>query len=286
VITGAKTPRERFAGAVETYSIEAMMQDNKALQAGTSHDLGQNFAKAFDVKYQTSEGGQEHVWATSWGVSTRLIGALIMTHSDDNGLVLPPRVAQRKVVIVPIWKTDEEKETVLAKAAELRDMLRPVAGFVHVDDRDKMRPGWKYGEWERKGVPIRLELGPRDVQNEQCVLVTRHDRQKSFVSLAELSVAVRDNLDRMQNELFEAAKKRRDENTHSLDSWEQFLELYKGAGGFSWCHHCGDTACEESIQDETKVTIRNIPTDTATEEGECIRCGKPSSRRVLFAQSY
>ena len=286
VITGAKTPRERFAGAVETFSIEAMMQDNKALQAGTSHDLGQNFAKAFDVKYQTAEGGQEFVWATSWGVSTRLIGALIMTHSDDKGLVLPPRVAQRKVVIVPIWRSDEEKTLVLEKAAELKDMLRPVAGFVHVDDRDKMRPGWKYGEWERKGVPIRLELGPRDVQNEQCVLVTRHDGEKHFVPLAGLSVAVRDHLDRMQKDLYEAAARRREENTHRLDGWDDFLALYQGAGGFSYCHHCGDTECEEAIQDETKVTIRNIPTDSPAEDGACIRCGKPSKRRVLFAQAY
>lgn len=286
VICGAKTPRERFAGAEETFSIEAMMQDNKALQAGTSHDLGQNFAKAFDVKYQTSEGREEHVWATSWGVSTRLIGALIMSHSDDDGLVIPPKVAQRKVVVVPIWRDDEGRDLVLAKAEELRKRLEPVAGYVLVDDRDKMRPGWKYAEWERKGVPIRLELGPRDVENDACVLVTRHDGVKHPTPLAGLEQAVADHLDRMQRELFEAAAARREANTHRLDTWDEFLALYRDGGGFAHCHHCGDTACEEAIQEETKVTIRNIPLDAAPEDGACIRCGNPSQRRVLFAQAY
>jgi prolyl-tRNA synthetase len=286
VVCGAKTPRERFAGAVETFSIEAMMQDNKALQAGTSHDLGQNFAKAFDVKFQDAEGGQDYVWATSWGVSTRLIGALIMCHSDDEGLVIPPKVAQRKVVVVPIWRSDEEKALVLAKAEELRERLRPVAGFVHIDDRDKMRPGWKYAEWERKGVPLRIELGPRDVNEDQCVLVTRHDKQKAFTPLADIETAVADALERMHNELFAAAVERRTQNTHRLETWDEFLALYQGAGGFAHCHHCGDDACEAAIQDETKVTIRNIPLDAEAETGVCIRCGQPSGRRVLFAQSY
>jgi prolyl-tRNA synthetase len=286
VIVGRKTERERFAGAQETFSIEAMMQDNKALQAGTSHDLGQNFAKAFDVKFQDAEGGQEFVWATSWGVSTRLIGGLIMCHSDDKGLVLPPKVAQRKVVIVPIWRKDEEKDLVLGKAAELRDQLKPVAGMVHIDDRDNMRPGWKYGEWERKGIPIRIELGPRDIANDECVLATRHDGEKITVPLAELSQAVEANLERMQQELYDAAVERRTKNTHKLDTWDEFTQLYKNEGGFAYCHHCGDRDCEESIQDETKVTIRNIPLDAEDEEGTCIKCGKPSHKRVLFAQSY
>ncbi|MBU0743528.1 proline--tRNA ligase [bacterium] len=286
VVVGAKTPRERFAGAKETYSIEAMMQDNKALQSGTSHDLGQNFAKAFDVKFQDQDGVQDYVWATSWGVSTRLIGGLIMCHSDDKGLVVPPRVAQRKVVIVPIWRKDEEKAVVLEKAAELRDGLRPVAGMVHVDDRDNMRPGWKYGEWERKGVPIRIELGPRDVQNDACVLVTRHDGEKHTVPLAGLPQAVTEHLERMQREMFDAAAERLRKNTHRLDTWDEFTALYTNEGGFAHCHHCGAGKCEEAIQDETKVTIRNIPLDAKDEEGACIRCGKPSHKRVLFAQSY
>ena len=286
VVCGAKTPRERFAGAVETFSIEAMMQDNKALQAGTSHDLGQNFAKAFDVKFQDAAGGQDYVWATSWGASTRLIGALIMCHSDDNGLVLPPRIAQRKVVIVPIWRNDDERALVMAKAAELRAALRPVAGLVHIDDRDNMRPGWKYGEWERKGMPIRIELGPRDVAEDKCVLVTRHDGQKFPTPLAGLAEAVAGHLERMQSELYAAAVARRTANTHRLETWDEFLALYNGAGGFAHCHHCGQDACEAAIQDETKVTIRNIPLGTPDESGACIRCGQPSGRRVLFAQSY
>jgi prolyl-tRNA synthetase len=286
VVCGAKTPRERFAGAVETFSIEAMMQDNKALQAGTSHDLGQNFAKAFDVKFQDAAGGQDYVWATSWGASTRLIGALIMCHSDDHGLVLPPRIAQRKVVIVPIWRNDDERALVMAKAAELRAALRPAAGLVHIDDRDNMRPGWKYGEWERKGMPIRIELGPRDVAEDKCVLVTRHDGQKFPTPLAGLAEAVAGHLERMQSELYAAAVARREANTHRLETWEEFLALYNGAGGFAYCHHCGQDDCEAAIQDETKVTIRNIPIGTPDESGGCIRCGQPSGRRVLFAQSY
>jgi prolyl-tRNA synthetase len=286
VVCGAKTPRERFAGAAETFSIEAMMQDNKALQAGTSHDLGQNFAKAFDVKYQTSEGKEEYVWASSWGVSTRLIGALIMSHSDDKGLVIPPKVAQRKAVIVPIWRDDEGKELVLNKARELQELLKPAIGFVQIDDRDKMRPGWKYAEWERKGMPIRIELGPRDVASESCVLATRHDCEKHTTPLADLVTAVTGHLDRMQKELYEAAVQRRIDNTHKLDTWEEFTALYKADGGFSYSHHCGETECEVAIQDETKVTIRNIPMDAEAEEGSCIRCGKPSHKRVLFAQAY
>jgi len=286
VICGAKTAAERFAGAVETYSIEAMMQDNRALQAGTSHDLGQNFAKAFDVKYQTAEGGLEHVWATSWGVSTRLIGGLIMTHSDDAGLVLPPRLAQRKAVIVPIWRNDDDKSLVMEAATKVAAALKPVAGFVQIDDRDNMRPGWKYAEWERKGMPVRIEIGPRDVADGQVMLATRHDRKKEAVPIEGLPETLAAALERMQSELFAAALKRREENTHRLDKWDDFVELYKGEGGFSWCHWCGDGACEALIQNETKVTIRNIPLDTPDEDGVCIKCGKPSQRRVLFAQSY
>ncbi len=286
VICGAKTANERFAGAVETYSIEAMMQDNKALQAATSHDLGQNFAKAFDVKFQDAEGTVDHVWATSWGMSTRIIGALIMSHSDDNGLVLPPRIAGTKVAIVPIWKNDDERSTVCEAAQRIADELRAKVGPVVVDDRDNMRPGWKYGEWERKGVPLRIELGPRDLAAAQGMLAARHDRKKQAVPLTELVGAVAVELERIQQDLFAAGLQRRKDNTQVVDSWDDFLALYKNGGGFAHCHWCGDGACEETIQDETKVTIRNIPMDREDESGECVRCGRPSTGRVIFAQAY
>jgi len=287
VIPGVKTANERFAGAQETYSIEAMMQDKKALQAATSHDLGQNFAKAFDVTYQDAEGKVEHVWATSWGMSTRIIGALIMTHSDDDGLVLPPRIAGTKAVIVPIWKNDEEMTQVCEVADKLAADLRPVIGPVHIDKRDKMRPGWKYGEWERKGVPLRIELGPRDLQNEQVMLAARHDRNKQAVPFGELVGAVESELDRIQQDLYERALKRREEATVVIDTWEDFLDLYQNQdGGFAHCHWCGEGACENTIQDKTKVTIRNIPFERDESEGTCVHCDKPSIGRVIFAQAY
>jgi prolyl-tRNA synthetase len=286
VIPGAKSANERFAGAVETFSIEAMMQDNKALQAGTSHDLGQNFAKAFDVTFQDADGNRDHVWATSWGMSTRIVGALIMAHSDDNGLVLPPRIASRKAVVVPIWKNDDERVQVLEAAHAAASALQSDLGPVTVDDRDKMRPGWKYAEWEAKGVPLRLEIGPRDVAAGKVMLVARHDRQKQAVPLTGVAAAVSAELERIQDDLFRAAVQRREEATYRLDSWDDFVDLYRGQGGFAWCHWCGDGACEEQIQEETKVTIRNIPLAREEETGACVRCGKPSSGRVVFAQAY
>jgi len=286
VITGAKTANERFAGAVETFSIEAMMQDRKALQAATSHDLGQNFAKAFDVKYQDSEGKVEHVWATSWGMSTRIMGALIMTHSDDDGLILPPRIAGTKAVIVPIWKNDEEMAQVVPAAEKLAAELRPVIGPVHVDKRDNMRPGWKYGEWERKGVPLRMELGPRDLADRKVMMVARHDRNKQPVGFADVITAAPVELERIQQELFARALDRRREATVTIDTWEEFEKLFTGDGGFALCHWCGDGDCEQTIQGKTKVTIRNIPLDRDETEGECVHCGKPSIGRVLFSQSY
>jgi len=286
VISGLKTESERFAGAVETYSIEALMQDNRALQAATSHDLGQNFAKAFDVTFQDAEGKRDHVWATSWGMSTRTIGGLIMTHSDDNGLVLPPRIAGWKAAVVPIWKNDEEKAQVLEVANRVAADLKPALGPIIVDDRDKMRPGWKYAEWERKGVPLRLEIGPRDVASGQVMLAARHDRKKQPVPLDGLLETVQKELDRIQTDLFENAVKRREDATHTIDSWDDFLALYDGAGGYAHCHWCGDAACEAQIQEETKVTIRNIPLDQEAESGTCVRCGKPSTGRVAFAQAY
>jgi prolyl-tRNA synthetase len=286
VITGAKTANERFAGAVETYSIEAMMQDRKALQAATSHDLGQNFAKAFDVKFQSAEGQVEHVWATSWGMSTRIMGALIMTHSDDDGLVLPPRIAGTKAVIVPIWRNDDEMAQVVEAAEKLAAELRPLVGAVHVDKRDNMRPGWKYAEWERKGVPLRLEIGPRDLADEQVMMAARHDRKKQAVKFAELAAAVPAELERIQQELYDRARQRLEDALVDIDSWDDFIALYKGDGGFAMCHWCGDGACEQTIQDKTKVTIRNIPFERDQTEGQCIHCGNKSIGRVLFAQSY
>jgi len=286
VITGAKTANERFAGAQETYSIEAMMQDNKALQAATSHDLGQNFAKAFDVKFQDAEGKVEHVWATSWGMSTRIMGALIMVHSDDDGLILPPRIAGTKAVIIPIWRKDEEMVEVVAAAEKIAAELRPIVGPVHVDKRDKMRPGWKYGEWERKGVPLRLEIGPRDLADEQVMMAARHDRNKQAVKFADLAAAVPAELDRIQQDLYDRAKTRMVEGTCNIDSWDDFVALFKGDGGFANCHWCGDGDCEKTIQGKTKVTIRNIPFERDETEGVCVHCGEKSIGRVLFSQSY
>jgi prolyl-tRNA synthetase len=287
VIAGAKTPNERFAGAVETYSIEALMQDNKALQAGTSHDLGQNFAKAFDVTFQDTEGKVDHVWATSWGMSTRIIGALVMSHSDDNGLVLPPRIARWKAVIVPIWKNDEEKARVLEVAGRVAADLGGEFGPVRVDDRDTMRPGWKYAEWEAKGVPLRLELGPRDLDGQQVMMAARHDRRKQPAGFATVAGTVKAELDRIQQDLYDRALRRREENTHTVDTWDDFLDLYTSrGGGFAWCHWCGDGVCEQQIQDETKVTIRNLPFGRDETPGTCIKCGRPSIGRVVFAQAY
>jgi prolyl-tRNA synthetase len=286
VITGAKTPRERFAGAVETYSIEAMMQDNKALQAGTSHDLGQNFARAFDVTFQDADGNRDHVWATSWGMSTRIVGALIMCHSDDNGLVLPPRIAWRQAAIVPIWKNDQEKTRVLEAARALQAELQAAIGRVELDDRDQMRPGWKYAEWEQKGVPLRLEIGPRDLDQGQVVLVSRHDRRKQPVALAGVVQAARQELDRIQADLYQAALARREAASRDIDSWDDFVALFAAEGGFAWCHWCQDDACEERVQEQTGATIRNVPFDRPAEEGTCIVCGRPSPGRVVFAQAY
>ncbi len=286
VIAGAKTANERFAGAVETYSVEAMMQDRKALQGATSHDLGQNFARAFDVTFQDAEGARDFVWATSWGLSTRSIGALIMTHSDDNGLVLPPRLAWRKAVVVPIWKNDGEMSATVEAGRALAAALKPVAGVVPVDDRDKLRPGGKYTEWEQRGVPVRFEIGPRDVAAAQCVMVSRHDRKKTPVPLAGAARALADELARIQADLLRLAQGRRESATVRLERWDDFRALYEAEGGFAWCHWCGDGACEARIQEETKVSIRNIPLDREAETGACIRCGRPSAGRVVFAQAY
>ncbi|MCS7073040.1 MAG: proline--tRNA ligase [Bacteroidia bacterium] len=287
VIKGVKTPSERFAGAVDTYCIEAMMQDGKALQAGTSHFLGQNFAKAFDVKFLTKENREEYVWATSWGVSTRLIGALIMSHSDDQGLVLPPKVAPIQVVIVPIYKNDLEQQTVLDYGRQLKKRLDAIAIRVTLDEDDSKKPGWKFAEWELKGVPVRLAIGPRDVANQTVEVFRRDIKTKQSHSSEQLESLVSTLLQDIQSSLLEIARKRRDENTFRIDSYDEFQQILdRDTGGFILAHWDGTPETEELIKQETKATIRCIPFDAPEEPGVCIRTGKPSNRRVLFARAY
>ncbi len=285
VIAGLKTEKERFAGAVRTYCIEGMMQDRRALQAGTSHNLGQNFAKAFDVKFQDEQGELRYVWATSWGVSTRLIGALIMTHSDDRGLVLPPKLAPTQVVLVPIWTSDEEKRAILAKVRELREQWQGAFAF-KVDDRDNYRPGWKFNEWEQQGVPVRLELGPRDLQNEQLVVVRRDTGEKTPVAFAQLREHLQRLLDQIQQDLFKRALDFREQNTHTCDDYAEFKKQIEDPGGFFRIHWCGNRPCEDRLQEETKATIRCIPLDNPKEDGACLLCGQPSRERVIAAKAY
>ncbi len=285
VIPGKKTDNEKFAGALHTYCIEAMMQDGKALQAGTSHNLGQNFAKAFDVQYLNEAGTLDYVWATSWGVSTRLIGALIMTHSDDKGLVIPPKLAPLEAVLVPIWKGDEEQKSVLERANKLAAEWKGKFSF-KVDDRDQYRPGWKFNEWEKRGVPLRIEMGPKDLQNEAAVLVRRDTGEKRVVKQADLVSEIRSTLDRMQTDLFNRAKAFREQNTRPIDSYEEFKKQIDEPGGFFMAHWDGDGETEKRLQEETKATIRCIPLDAKKESGKCMITGKPSERRVLIAKAY
>ncbi len=286
VLRGIKTEGERFAGALETYCIEALMQDGKALQAGTSHFLGQNFAKAFDVKFQTKEGTQEYVWATSWGVSTRLMGALIMTHSDDNGLVLPPKLAPYQVVIVPIYKGQEQLEAISEVANDLVQQLRAQGITVKYDDRDTQKPGWKFNQYELQGVPLRIAIGPKDLEKGSVELARRDTLTKQFVSQADVATIVPALLDEIQNSLFEKALKFREERTHVANSWEEFEALIKESAGFVYAHWDGTTETEDKIKDLTKATIRCIPLDNEQEEGTCILTGKPSKQRVVFAKAY
>ena len=286
VFRGLKTESERFAGALETYCIEALMQDGKALQAGTSHFLGQNFAKAFDVKYASKEGKEEYVWATSWGVSTRLMGALIMTHSDDNGLVLPPKLAPIQVAIVPIYKSEEQLETLREKLNPLVDELRKKGLTVVFDDDDKRKPGWKFSEYEMKGVPVRLAMGPRDLENDTVEVARRDTLEKSMVKYDEVVDRAVGLMDEIQENLFDKALKFREENTHKADSWEEFNEIIKKKGGFVWAHWDGTAETEEAIKQKTKATIRCIPINNPQEEGRCVMTGKPSKQRVLFAKAY
>ncbi|RMF71747.1 MAG: proline--tRNA ligase [Acidobacteria bacterium] len=285
VLTGTKTDSEKFAGALTTYCIEALMQDGKALQAGTSHDLGQNFARAFDVKYQDASGRWEHVWNTSWGVSTRLIGALVMCHGDDDGLVLPPRVAPVQVAIVPIWRSDAQRETVLAEGRALRDRLAARGLSVRLDERDNVNPGFKFADWELKGVPLRLELGPRDVESRQVVAVSRLDRTKTPCAWDGLEDAVASLLDRLQAELLDRARERRDAATRDVETRDEFVEALAD-GGFVRARFVPDAEVEAQIQQETKATVRLIPFDEPDDPGPCVWTGRPAQRRAVFARAY
>lgn len=286
VIKGVKTPNERFAGAIDTYCIEALMQDGKALQAGTSHFLGQNFAKAFDVKYLTKENKLEHVWGTSWGVSTRLMGALIMAHSDDEGLVLPPKLAPIQVVIVPIYKSDEQKAAVNEKAASIAKELRKLGISVKHDDRDTQTPGWKFADYELKGVPVRIAIGPRDLENGTVEVARRDTKEKSVFNANDLNTKIPALLDEIQTNIYNKAFKFREENTTKADSWAEFKDIISKKGGFVSAHWDGTTETEEKIKDETKATIRCIPLDNVKEEGICVYSGNKSEQRVLFAVNY
>jgi prolyl-tRNA synthetase len=286
VIRGVKTESERFAGAEDTYCIEALMQDGKALQAGTSHFLGQNFAKAFDVKFLNKENQQEFVWATSWGVSTRLVGALVMAHSDDEGLVLPPRIAPLQVVIVPIYKGEEQKAKVDAKAKEIMANLKNIGVRVKYDDSDNARPGWKFAEYEMKGVPVRLALGVRDLEKNEIEVARRDTKEKKTIPFDGIAQYVDGLLLDIQHNLFNKAKTYRDEHITKADSWEEFEKLLDGKGGFIAAHWDGTAETEEAIKDKTKATIRCIPLNNAKEDGKCIFSGKPSTQRVLFARAY
>ena len=286
VIVGHKSPNERFAGAEDTLTIEALMQDGKALQSGTSHFLGQNFAKAFDVKFANREGKLEYVWATSWGVSTRLMGALIMAHSDNNGLVLPPKVAPVQVVLVPIYKGEEQLAAARARLNEIADGLRAKGLRVKIDDRDNVRAGFKFAEYELKGVPVRLALGQRDIENGTIELARRDTLEKETVPQEGLIERVAALMDTIQQNIFDKALAFRNSMITRVDTWDEFVDVLNNKGGFISAHWDGTVETEVAIKDATKATIRCIPLDAVQEEGKCIFTGKPSHRRVLFARSY
>ena len=285
VLKGVKTPNERFAGALETYCIEALMQDGKALQAGTSHFLGQNFAKAFDVKFSSKEGKLDYVWATSWGVSTRLMGALVMAHSDDEGLVLPPMLAPIQVVIIPIYKKEEELAMISEKVLQIKKELEAKGISVKFDNSDNRSPGWKFAEYEFKGVPVRIALGPRDMQNGTVEVVRRDTREKMVLQQTDLVNKVEHLLENIQSNLYQKAISFREQNTISVNTYDEFKQAIE-KGGFVYAHWDGTPETEEKIKEETKATIRCIPMDAKNENGKCIFSGKPSERRVVFAQAY
>ncbi|MCL9805770.1 proline--tRNA ligase [Flavobacterium amniphilum] len=286
VVKGVKTETERFAGADETYCIEALMQDGKALQAGTSHFLGQNFAKAFDVKFANQEGKQEHVWGTSWGVSTRLMGALVMTHSDDNGLVLPPNLAPIQVVIVPIFKSDEELDKISEVAKDLQAKFRKLGISVKFDNRTTQKPGFKFAEWELKGVPVRIAIGPKDLENGTFEVARRDTLSKEVISAADVAAYINDLLEEIQKSLYTKAFDYRNSHITEVNSFDEFKEVLEGKGGFVSAHWDGTAETEEKIKDLTKATIRCVPLDRKEESGVCILTGKPSNGRVLFAKAY
>lgn len=286
VLQGTKSPNERFAGAVETYCIEALMQDGKALQAGTSHFLGQNFAKAFDVKFLSKENKQEHVWATSWGVSTRLMGALIMSHSDDKGLVLPPKLAPVQVVIVPIYKKQEQFDEVSAKAEEIKSQLEAKGIRVKYDSRDTHKPGFKFAEWEYKGVPLRIAIGPRDLEKGTVEVARRDTLEKDFFDVSDIANKIEHMLEQIQSNLFQKALDLRNDKTYKADSWDEFVDIIENIGGFVYAHWDGTAETEQKIKEETKATIRAIPLESKGEKGKCIYTGEPSKQRVVFARAY
>jgi prolyl-tRNA synthetase len=286
VIRGRKSENERFAGALDTLCIEALMQDGKALQSGTSHFLGQNFAKAFDVKYLSRDGKLDYVWATSWGVSTRLIGALIMAHSDDNGLILPPRLAPIHVVIIPIHKNEEQLAAISQRAMQIKKELEGKGFTVKYDDSDTQKPGWKFAQYELKGIPVRLALGPRDLENNTVEIARRDTYEKKIVPVEGMADVVTALLDDIQQNMFNRALEFRNKNTFRADTWEEFKETLENRGGFISAHWDGDPETELKIKEETKATIRCIPLDGKTEPGKCIYTGRPSPQRVLFALAY
>jgi len=286
VVKGKKSENERFAGALDTYTIEALMQDGKALQSGTSHFLGQNFAKAFDVKFTNKEGREEYVWATSWGVSTRLMGALIMAHSDDNGLVLPPKLAPIQVVIVPVYKNVDQLNNIRDKVNIIVNALRSKGITVKFDDNDNKKPGWKFAEYELKGVPVRLAVGPRDLENNTVEVARRDTLEKNTVGFDGIPDYIENLLNDIQQGIYNKALNFRAEHTTRADTWEEFTELLKNKGGFISAHWDGTVETEEKIKNETKATIRCIPLDNDPEEGKCIYTGNPSKQRVLFAMAY
>jgi prolyl-tRNA synthetase len=286
VIKGVKSPNERFAGAEDTYCIEALMQDGKALQAGTSHFLGQNFAKAFDVKFSDKQNKLDYVWATSWGVSTRLIGGLVMAHSDDDGLILPPRIAPIQVVIVPIYKGEEQKAQIDEVVHQMKKEMVSLGITVKYDDSDNSRPGWKFAEYELKGVPVRIAIGARDLENKVVEVARRDTKEKQTVALEGIATYVKDLLDNIQVSMYNKAKAFQQENIRKADSWDEFVQILDTNAGFVSAHWDGTAETEDKIKELTKATIRCIPLDNPQEDGQCILSGKKSTQRVLFARAY
>jgi prolyl-tRNA synthetase len=285
VVIGTKTESEKFAGAIDTLTIEALMQDGKALQAGTSHFLGQNFAKAFDVQFTNTDGKLDYVWATSWGMTTRMIGALIMAHSDNNGLILPPKMAPTQVVIVPIYKGNDQLPVIAETANRIKTELQARGISVKFDDRDTQKPGWKFAEYELKGIPVRLALGPRDIEQGTIELARRDTLQKSAVPQEGIGDRISDLLDEIQENIYQRAIAFREQHTHKVDTWDEMVDVLDNKGGFVLAHWDGTRESEDKIK-ETKATIRCIPLDAEKEEGKCIVSGKPSLRRVLIAKAY